>query len=142
MPLAGEGQLREALAHGWSIGSHSWSHAALPDLPAAELTGEVVASADRLEQTFGVPVRHFAYPYGSTSAAAVEAARARYTTASGAVPAMVRHDSPAYNLPRIDPHDLRWALRSGLAGSRALAQYLAIRRWCRRARRRVLRAGR
>ena len=62
MPLLDAGALRELVAAGVTIGSHSWTHPRLTALDAAALHDEVVAAADRLEQLAGVTVSHLAYP--------------------------------------------------------------------------------
>ncbi|MBV9671541.1 MAG: polysaccharide deacetylase family protein [Verrucomicrobia bacterium] len=52
------------LAAGHSIGSHTVTHADLTRLSEREVREEIVASRKSLEDTFGVAVNHFAYPYG------------------------------------------------------------------------------
>ena len=57
-------QVREWLASGQQIGSHTLTHPHLTSLPPQKLREEIVASKKKLEDTFGVAVRHFCYPYG------------------------------------------------------------------------------
>jgi len=66
------GQLAEA---GMEIGSHSVTHPKLAGIDAALLRAEVAESRARLAELLGVPVRGFAYPYGSMDAAARSAVR-------------------------------------------------------------------
>lgn len=63
-PLMDVAQVRDWLAAGHQIGSHGLTHPFLPRLALAEAREEIVASKKKLEDTFGVPVRHFCYPYG------------------------------------------------------------------------------
>lgn len=62
--LMDRAQLREWLAAGQAIGSHGLSHVRLTQVPPARAREEIFASKKKLEDLFGVPVRHFCYPYG------------------------------------------------------------------------------
>lgn len=57
-------QIREWLAAGHTIGSHTLTHPRLTQLSPAAAREEIVASKQRLEDTFGRAVEHFCYPYG------------------------------------------------------------------------------
>src|SRR5207245_147749 len=57
-------QVREWLAAGHDIGSHSLTHPFLTRLPPAQAREEISASRKKLEDLFGRPVEHFCYPYG------------------------------------------------------------------------------
>ncbi|MCX8112429.1 MAG: polysaccharide deacetylase family protein [Bacteroidia bacterium] len=48
-----------------SIGAHTLTHPYLSALPEARAWQEISQSKSLLEQNLGIPVRHFAYPYGS-----------------------------------------------------------------------------
>jgi peptidoglycan/xylan/chitin deacetylase (PgdA/CDA1 family) len=63
-PLMDESQIREWLAAGQEIGSHTMTHRNLRKVSAAEAREEISSSKRRLEDVFGLPIRHFAYPYG------------------------------------------------------------------------------
>lgn len=97
-------QIRDWLAAGQSIGSHSLTHPNLRKIPRDQAREEISASRKRLEDLFGVPVRHFCYPYGSYDAAVQELVQeAGYLTAS-----TVKHGSNAagadvFQLQRIAP---------------------------------------
>lgn len=54
--------LREAVARGHEIASHSVTHRWLTTLPRAEQRRELIESRHRLEQALGVPVRGFRAP--------------------------------------------------------------------------------
>jgi len=81
-PLMDAVQIREWLAAGHQIGSHTVTHAFLSKLPIDQAREEISASRKMLEDQFGVPIRHFCYPYGDENAALRDAVReAGYTTA-------------------------------------------------------------
>src|SRR5258708_4037402 len=63
--LMDESQIREWLAAGHQIGSHSMTHRNLRHLSPAETGEEISASKKFLEDRFGIEVSHFCYPYGS-----------------------------------------------------------------------------
>jgi peptidoglycan/xylan/chitin deacetylase (PgdA/CDA1 family) len=81
-PLMSESQVREWLAAGHAIGSHSMTHARLPTVAMETAREEIRASRQRLEDLFGVPVETFAYPWGAWNRRlADEVAAAGYRTA-------------------------------------------------------------
>lgn len=57
-------QIKEWLAAGHQIGSHSSNHPNLKLLSEAEAREEIFGSKKKLEDQFGVQVRHFCYPFG------------------------------------------------------------------------------
>ena len=63
-PLMDEAQVRDWLAAGHEIGSHTLTHPRLTRLPASEAREEIAASRKKLEDQFGVKIEHFCYPYG------------------------------------------------------------------------------
>lgn len=86
---------------GFTIGSHTRTHALLPNESPHRVVEETRGSREDLEQKLGITVRHFAYPNGWFNTAVVRAVAAAgyrfgYTTC--------RHHDPAYPLltvPRI-----------------------------------------
>lgn len=62
--LMDEAGVREWLAAGHEIGSHTCSHPWLTRLPVERAREEISSSRKKLEDWFQVPVRHFCYPYG------------------------------------------------------------------------------
>jgi peptidoglycan/xylan/chitin deacetylase (PgdA/CDA1 family) len=68
--------LSAALRAGFTIGSHTRTHALLPGEPAARRADETAGAKRRLESALSVPIRYFAYPDGAFSPAAVRAVRA------------------------------------------------------------------
>lgn len=63
-PLMDAAQIKDWLAAGHEIGSHSSTHRNLKLLGEAEAREEIFGSKKKLEDQFGVPVRHFCYPFG------------------------------------------------------------------------------
>ncbi len=63
-PLMSEGEIREWIAAGQQIGSHTVTHAWLTRLSVAEARREIFESKRMLEDRFGIGVDHFCYPYG------------------------------------------------------------------------------
>ena len=82
LPLMDEAQIRDWLAAGQEIGSHTLTHPHLPALSREQARGEIFDSKKRLEDRFGVPIRHFCYPYGDYNEAVRDlVAEAGYETA-------------------------------------------------------------
>jgi len=80
--LMDEAQVRDWLAAGHSIGSHSCTHPHLTQIPVAEARREIADSKKALEDRFGVAVEHFCYPYGEWNEAVRDlVAEAGYRTA-------------------------------------------------------------
>jgi peptidoglycan/xylan/chitin deacetylase (PgdA/CDA1 family) len=76
-------QIAELVEQGWELGSHSQTH---PNLrkPGVSLEKEIAGSRDTLEALLDLPVRSFSYPYGSATAAIVQAVKdAGYRSAVG-----------------------------------------------------------
>ena len=73
--LMSESDLRDLIARGWEIGSHSLTHPRLTELDAEGLRHEVSASRTRLSDVLGVEPRCFCYPYGSADGDTVGAVR-------------------------------------------------------------------
>jgi peptidoglycan/xylan/chitin deacetylase (PgdA/CDA1 family) len=60
-------ELRDWLSAGHEIGAHTLTHPRLTAIPEAQAKEEISASKKKLEDLFGVIVRHFCYPYGKWS---------------------------------------------------------------------------
>ena len=63
-PMMDIPQVRQWLAAGHDIGSHTLTHPFLTQLPTPQAKEEIVASRKRLEDLFARPIEHFCYPYG------------------------------------------------------------------------------
>jgi peptidoglycan/xylan/chitin deacetylase (PgdA/CDA1 family) len=68
-------QIKEMVAAGWEVGSHSLTHPNLTTLDEAKLRDEIVNSRKRLSALLGIPILTFAYPFGDVSTAAVDYVR-------------------------------------------------------------------
>lgn len=66
--LMDAGAVREWIAAGHRIGSHTMTHPFLKQIPIEQAREEIFASRKSLEDTFGVPVEDFCYPYGISKA--------------------------------------------------------------------------
>ena len=116
-PSVNKEQVRDMLAAGFTIGSHSMSHARLTELSPAELHVEVRDSRRVLEDQFSVPVSAFAYPYGAFDRnveAAVEGAG--YDCACSTLFGATHLHSDRFHLKRIavggSPNLLRFTYRT------------------------------
>jgi hypothetical protein len=70
-----ESQIREWLAAGHQIGAHTCTHPRLSQFSKAQAKEEISASRKKLEDRFGLPIKHFAYPYGDYNESTVELVR-------------------------------------------------------------------
>ena len=96
------GRIREWMAMGMAVGSHTRTHPRLTRLPRARMREEIVASKAALEDGLGVPVDHFCYPYGDYDEACVDAVReAGYATAVTIDRGRVRRGDRLAALPRV-----------------------------------------
>ncbi|MEY2467262.1 MAG: hypothetical protein QOD03_1783 [Verrucomicrobiota bacterium] len=97
-------QIREWLAAGHEIGSHTITHRNLKKLSAAEAREEIFSSKKVLEDTFGVTVKHFCYPFGGWTTAVRElVAEAGYATACTVDFGMNETGADPFALRRIIP---------------------------------------
>lgn len=62
--LMDKGQIKDWLAGGQEIGSHTLSHPRLTQVSPSLAREEICGSKKKLEDFFGRPVEHFCYPYG------------------------------------------------------------------------------
>lgn len=69
------GQLKDLIARGHEIGSHSHSHPLLPQCTDAQLQTEIAGSKRRLEDALSEPVTTFCYPNGSIDQRSVQEVR-------------------------------------------------------------------
>jgi peptidoglycan/xylan/chitin deacetylase (PgdA/CDA1 family) len=101
-PLMSCDQLNQWLAAGMEVGSHSHSHRRLHELPQDVARYEIAESRTELRNMLGVPIEHFAYPFGQISAGVVELVRhAGYTSAMTVLPGFARASDDRLRLPRI-----------------------------------------
>jgi peptidoglycan/xylan/chitin deacetylase (PgdA/CDA1 family) len=102
VPLMDEAQIREWLAGGQQIGSHSLTHRNLAKLRTADAREQVFASKKKLEDLFGVPIRHFCYPHGKWTPAVRDlVGEAGYATACTTQFGVNTSATPRFELNRI-----------------------------------------
>jgi peptidoglycan/xylan/chitin deacetylase (PgdA/CDA1 family) len=101
-PLMSREQLEQWLAAGMEVGSHSLSHQRLHELSKDAALHEIAESRAVLRDTLGVPIEHFAYPFGQFAADTVESVRrAGYSSAVTLLPGVARASDDRLRLPRI-----------------------------------------
>jgi peptidoglycan/xylan/chitin deacetylase (PgdA/CDA1 family) len=101
-PLMSRDQLDQWLAAGMEVGSHSLSHQRLHELPQDAARHEIAESRTALRNMLGVPIEHFAYPFGHFTADVVELVRhAGYSSAMTVLPGVARGSDDRLRLPRI-----------------------------------------
>ena len=113
-------QVRELIAAGWELDSHTIDHPDLTTVDAATLQREVADSRAQLKRRFGVPVNFFCYPagrYDDTVVAAVQAAG--YLAATTTEPGLAQPDEA----DRFTLHRVR--VNNGVSGSALIAQLAA-----------------
>jgi peptidoglycan/xylan/chitin deacetylase (PgdA/CDA1 family) len=99
-PLMNDTQVREWLAAGHEIGSHTLTHPWLTRLPAPRAREEITASRKLLQDRFGVSIEHFCYPYGDWNESIRDlVAAAGYKTACTT--------QPGINAPTDSPFSLK-----------------------------------
>lgn len=103
-PLMDAAQIKDWLAAGHEIGSHSATHRNLKTLSDAEVKEEVSSSRKSLEDAFGVQIRHFCYPFGGwTPKVRERVIEAGYQTACGVEFGVNGPGSDLFDLRRIIP---------------------------------------
>ncbi|MFA6075678.1 MAG: polysaccharide deacetylase family protein [Negativicutes bacterium] len=75
-PLMNEQQIRDWLAAGYAIGSHTLTHEHLNRMTRAEKTREIKDSKSVLEKQFNCPIDWLCYPFGDFDHECIEIAKA------------------------------------------------------------------
>jgi peptidoglycan/xylan/chitin deacetylase (PgdA/CDA1 family) len=118
-PLMSREQLDQWLAAGMEVGSHSLSHPRLDELPQEAAQHEIGESRAALRNLLGVPIEHFAYPFGAFTTDTIACVRrAGYASAVTVLPGIARASDDRLRLPRIlvnGEHGL-WKFLLRLAG--------------------------
>ena len=100
-PMMDASQVREWLAAGHDIGSHTLTHPYLTQLPRARAQEEITASRKKLEDLFSRPIRHFCYPYGDWNETVRDLVRAAgYQTACTTNPGVNTASHSPFELKR------------------------------------------
>lgn len=99
--LMDAGEIREWLAAGHEIGAHTLTHPFLTRLPPDRAREEIFASKKMLEDDFGVPIRHFCYPYGDQNETVRHLVReAGYETACTTFAGIITSETNPWELKR------------------------------------------
>lgn len=100
-PIMDVSQVREWLAAGHTIGSHTLDHPKLTAIPIAAAREQIFASRKKLEDVFGVAVEHFCYPYGDWNPAVRDlVTEAGYRTACTTITGINRPGDAPWELKR------------------------------------------
>lgn len=101
-PLMDEGEIRQWVASGQEIGSHTRSHVNLMETDEPGCVEEMVLGKSGLEAVTGRPVAHFCYPYGHFEARHVEMAKALgFATATTTQRSRCHEGMDLLQLPRV-----------------------------------------
>ena len=119
-PLMEAGEIREWLAAGQRVGSHTLTHPWLTRIPLARAREEIGAARRKLEDQFGVVITDFCYPYGDWNPDIRDLVReAGYRTATTT--------DFGVNTPATDPLELR-----RVTARHASRSWRSFRSWLRR----------
>jgi len=122
---------------GHVIGAHTANHTRLSEIETADLTEEIISSADVLAQKLGTQIEHFAYTFGDLASFSPEAlaiARSRFrfvytglrgTNANGVPSWSIRRDA----MTASDSHSLVGALLEGGADRIYKANLATYKSW-------------
>jgi peptidoglycan/xylan/chitin deacetylase (PgdA/CDA1 family) len=100
--------LRALGRHDVTIGAHTRTHPALPDLAPTDVEAEVAGSRQDLVDLGFAPPEMLAYPFGRYSTAALDATRdAGYSVALSTESAVARRGTDPFRVPRITVYRTR-----------------------------------
>ncbi len=120
--LMDEAQVREWIAAGHTIGSHTLTHPHLTRIRVEQARAEIHDSRRQLEDRFGVPVTHFCYPYGDWNRTSRDlVAEAGYTSACTTVPGFNAPGSDRFAFKRLTA---RYASRKWINVGRMMRHWL------------------
>jgi peptidoglycan/xylan/chitin deacetylase (PgdA/CDA1 family) len=103
-PLMDLAQLRDWLAAGQEIGSHTMTHPNLKKLSRVQAREEIFASKKLLEDRLGIAIEHFCYPHGSWTPEVRELViEAGYRSACAMRLGVADAESDRWVLPRLFP---------------------------------------
>jgi len=126
-PLLTAAQLRELESAGFTIGSHTKTHARLTEVEPERVVDEVSSSKAELEDALGKEVAYFAYPYGLLNDSVRDAViDAGYRAACSTLPGFNRAGQHRFLMRRIDVFgtDRLWQFRQKLRFGRNEASRL------------------
>lgn len=122
---------------GFTIGSHTRSHACLPEISPENALNEISSSKHRLEDALGKAITYFAYPFGKfNKTVRDQVAHAGYAAACSTRAGFNRPGEDPYLLRRIDVFgtDRLWQFRQKLKfGTNETSRTYPLRYLARRA---------
>jgi peptidoglycan/xylan/chitin deacetylase (PgdA/CDA1 family) len=111
--LMGPDEIKEWLAAGQRIGSHTCTHPWLTRIPLSEAREEIQSSRKKLEDTFGIEVKDFCYPYGDWNVMVRDIVQAAgYATATTTDFGVNHSESDVFALRRITARHASWGWRA------------------------------
>jgi peptidoglycan/xylan/chitin deacetylase (PgdA/CDA1 family) len=114
--LMDKAEIEDWLAAGHQIGAHTHTHPRLAKIPLSDAKEEIVRSKKMLEDMFGIPIRHFCYPYGNWNRAVRDLVEeAGYETAVTLDGGVSDADTDPFALKRIGARHPKRTLRSFLS---------------------------
>ena len=131
-PLMGWNRVESLAAEGVHFGAHSITHPDLAALDADALEHEIARSGHDIAARLGQPIRHFAPPYGSASAAVRRCIARHYATSVGTRLGVAGPGADLHDLPRLEMFyftDIaRWTTHLSGGGGAYLTARRALRR--------------
>ena len=101
-PLMNASQMRQWVAGGQEIGSHTRTHVNLSDVDDAVALAEIAMGKTELETMLDKPVRHFCYPYGNFQPRHVAMAMGQdFQTATTTQRSRCRSGTDLLQIPRV-----------------------------------------
>ena len=95
-------EIKKLIKSGWTIGSHSATHANLSSLNKSNLKKEIYDSKTNIQNQFGLKVNYFAYPRGKYNTNVIETIKAAGFTMSLTMDdGTITSKSDLFTLPRI-----------------------------------------
>lgn len=102
---------KSLMADGVEFGGHTITHSSLPALEHGELVREIVGSRDAIEAELGVTPTAFAAPYGAVNDTVRREIATAFECAVGTVLDRPRGGGDVHDIPRIEMHYFRDAVR-------------------------------
>ncbi len=99
-PIMEHSQIKNLIAGGFEVGSHSLSHRPLIDLSDDQMHKEIVDSKQHLQCQFDCEVNSFCYPYGAFNKKIIDLVKQHYKIAFSTKKGF--SDIKSFALPRID----------------------------------------
>jgi len=123
-------QIREWLSLGHEIGAHTLTHPRLSQIPLSRAREEIHSSKKKLEDLFGIPVKHFAYPYGDYNQRIVGIVQeAAFHTACTTDPGCVRVGDDPFRLNRLTVREEEFSNRIASKVRKILRNFSQDRRF-------------